>query len=144
MRRDVRCPDPTSPTALQPDPRADRATQDSDLIAGAVYEAIAQLIENGVLVPGRQYSRKAIVDLQAKTHPHSLRALTPQETRVLNGLLTGSTNKMVARELSISPRTVEVHRARVMEKLGVRNSIQLARLAFRLGLYSEERGDDGG
>jgi two-component system response regulator FixJ len=46
--------------------------------------------------------------------------LSPREREVLDGLLTGRPNKLIAYNLGISVRTVEVHRARMMERLGVR------------------------
>ena len=49
-----------------------------------------------------------------------LATLTPREHEVLDQLLTGRTGKEVARELAISPRTVEVHRQRIARKFGVR------------------------
>jgi len=58
-----------------------------------------------------------------------LAALTRREHDVLNGLLEGRTNKMVARHLGISPRTVEVYRANVMKKAGVSSVAELIRLA---------------
>jgi two-component system response regulator FixJ len=59
--------------------------------------------------------------------------LTPREREVLDGLLAGQPNKLIAYELGISVRTVEVHRARMMERLGLR---QLAE-AIRLGVMAE-------
>ena len=47
-------------------------------------------------------------------------AMTPRERDVMLGLVAGETNKVIARRLAISPRTVELHRARVMEPLGAR------------------------
>jgi two-component system response regulator FixJ len=58
-----------------------------------------------------------------------LAALTPREHDVLNGLLDGKTNKMVARHLGISPRTVEIYRASMMKKAGVSSVAELVRLA---------------
>ncbi len=49
-----------------------------------------------------------------------LDSLTPREREVLGYLMDGAANKVIAIELNISPRTVEIHRARVMEKMGVR------------------------
>lgn len=48
----------------------------------------------------------------------SIDCLTSREKNVLDGLLCGMTNKEIGRELGISHRTVEVHRARLMRKLG--------------------------
>jgi len=58
--------------------------------------------------------------------------LTPRERDVLDGLVAGRPNKLIAYDLGISVRTVEVHRARMMERLGVR---QLAE-AIRLGVMA--------
>lgn len=55
-------------------------------------------------------------------------SLTPREQQVLNLITQGFSNKEVGLELDISPRTVEVHRARGMEKLGARNTAQLVRI----------------
>lgn len=54
--------------------------------------------------------------------------LSPREREVMHLLVRGLHNRRIAEELQISPRTVEVHKARVMEKLGVRNLVELVRL----------------
>lgn len=51
--------------------------------------------------------------------------LTARELEVLKNLMSGHSNKETAIELGISPRTVELHRAHIMEKLGTRSAIQL-------------------
>jgi DNA-binding CsgD family transcriptional regulator len=51
--------------------------------------------------------------------------LTPREREVLALIVTGASNKEAGRRLDISPRTVESHRARIMEKLGARNAADL-------------------
>lgn len=56
--------------------------------------------------------------------------LTPRERDVLDLLIKGDSNKAMALTLGISPRTVEVHRARVMEKLGVQSVSEVVRLAL--------------
>ena len=55
-----------------------------------------------------------------------LKSLSDREIDVLNLMLEGLLNKQIADELSISMRTVEVHRARLLEKMGVRNAVELA------------------
>ncbi len=56
--------------------------------------------------------------------------LTRRESEVLKEITGGASNKEVGRQLSISPRTVEVHRARIMEKLGARNAADLVRIVL--------------
>jgi two-component system response regulator FixJ len=52
----------------------------------------------------------------------------------LDGLLAGLPNKTIAYDLAISPRTVEIHRARVMDKMGARSLSELVRFALAAGL----------
>lgn len=59
--------------------------------------------------------------------------LSPRERQVLDGLLAGLPNKTIAYDLAISPRTVEIHRARVMDKMGARSLSELIRLALAAG-----------
>lgn len=63
--------------------------------------------------------------------------LTPRERDVLEHLVVGRSNKEVGRELGISPRTVEIHRARLMEKMMVDNLAQLVRSALAAGIEPE-------
>jgi two-component system, LuxR family, response regulator FixJ len=62
--------------------------------------------------------------------------LTPREKDVLLGLIDGKANKIIAYELDISPRTVEIYRANLMDKLGVRSVAEAVRIAFAAGLVS--------
>ena len=59
-----------------------------------------------------------------------LQVLTPRESDVLEGLAKGLPNKTIAYDLGISPRTVEIHRANLMTKLGVRSLSEALRIAF--------------
>jgi len=70
---------------------------------------------------GREKAKDAAVRLQV---------LTPREREVLDGLAEGLPNKTIAYDLGISPRTVEIHRANLMTKLGVRSLSEALRLAF--------------
>jgi two-component system, LuxR family, response regulator FixJ len=68
-----------------------------------------------------------------------LAELTPREREVLEGLLAGFPNKTIAYDLAISPRTVEIHRARVMAKMGARSLSELVRLGLAAGLVPPPR-----
>jgi two-component system response regulator FixJ len=60
--------------------------------------------------------------------------LSPREAEVLHGLVAGRQNKMIAQELGISPRTVEIHRGNLMAKLGVRSLPDVVRMALAAGI----------
>jgi two-component system response regulator FixJ len=63
-----------------------------------------------------------------------LAELSPRERDVLQGLVAGKINKVIAHELNISPRTVEVYRANLMAKTGARSMSELMRIALAAGL----------
>ncbi len=62
-----------------------------------------------------------------------LASLTPREREVMALVSGGKRNKAIARELGISQRTVEVHRSRVMEKMGVRSVSELVQMVLKTG-----------
>lgn len=64
--------------------------------------------------------------------------LSARERDVLRGLIDGQANKMIAHRLSISPRTVEIYRANLMNKLNTRSLSEALRIAFTAGLFPEE------
>jgi RNA polymerase sigma factor (sigma-70 family) len=67
-------------------------------------------------------------------HHALLARLTPREREVLDYVVAGRHNREIAAEMRISPRTVEVHKARVMQKLGVASIPDLVRLSISLGI----------
>ena len=68
-------------------------------------------------------------DVLSQSFPgHEL--LTPREREVLAQIAGGASNKEAGRTLGISPRTIEVHRARIMEKLGAKNAADLVRIVL--------------
>lgn len=69
-----------------------------------------------------------------------LQGLTPREHDVLHGLVRGHPNKTIAYDLDISPRTVEIHRANLMGKLGVASLSEALRIAFAAGLDEQPTG----
>jgi two-component system response regulator FixJ len=73
-------------------------------------------------------------DSEIKEATRRLGMLSPREREVLEGLLAGQPNKLIAYQLGISARTVEVHRARMMERLGMRQLAEALRLGVMAGL----------
>ena len=65
-------------------------------------------------------------------------SLSPREADVLRGVIKGSLNKAIASELELSPRTVEIHRANMMDKLAVGNVSEALRVAYAAGLFDGE------
>jgi FixJ family two-component response regulator len=68
--------------------------------------------------------------------------LSPREREVLDQLAAGNSNKVIAQALAISPRTVEIHRASMMRKLGARHAAEAVRL--RLEADIDTGGDSPG
>ncbi len=63
--------------------------------------------------------------------------LSPRERQVMDGLIAGLSNKLIARDYDISPRTIEVYRANVMTKMQASSLSELVRLAMRAGLLRD-------
>lgn len=66
-----------------------------------------------------------------------LEELTPREREVMEGMLQGKLNKIIASDLDVSVRTVEVHRANVLDKLHARNSSDMVRLVLSTDRYRD-------
>jgi two-component system, LuxR family, response regulator FixJ len=64
-------------------------------------------------------------------------SLSPRERQVMDGLIAGLSNKQIARDYDISPRTIEVYRANVMTKMHANSLSELVRLAMRAGLLKD-------
>jgi FixJ family two-component response regulator len=63
---------------------------------------------------------------------HRLQTLTPRERQVMDMVVDGAANKVIAIDLNLSERTVEIHRAKVMEKMGARSVAHLVKLQLTL------------
>lgn len=63
--------------------------------------------------------------------------LSPRERQVLEGLVAGLSNKLIARDYNISPRTIEVYRANMMTKMQAGSISELVRLAIRGGILKD-------
>lgn len=91
----------------------------------AILESIAAAIKKH---QDRLRLRPASAELQGR-----LDSLTSREREVFDLLVAGDANKIIAHALDISIRTVEIHRARVMEKMKAKNLPELVRMALELG-----------
>lgn len=106
--------------------------------AGAV-DFIEKPFEKPVLLSALEIARarlakEAVLSDREKDAEARLNVLTPRERDVLHGLANGLPNKTIGYDLGISPRTVEIHRANLMEKLAARSLSDALRLAFAAGL----------
>src|SRR5271168_3637308 len=77
-----------------------------------------------------RYAQASGRDIQAAAITAKLQTLTAREHEVLDGLVSGHPNKTIAYDLQISARTVEVHRANLMTKMGAANLSDLVRIVF--------------
>jgi two-component system response regulator FixJ len=75
-------------------------------------------------------ARSTQQDADRKRFETMLESLSPREKDVLHGIVAGKPNKIIAYDLGISPRTVEVYRANVMTKTGAASLSELVRMAL--------------
>jgi FixJ family two-component response regulator len=92
---------------------------DSERLLHAVRDAVREDVHVGAIDGGKR-----------NVEVRGFAQLTPREREVLQLITNGQSNKEAGRNLGISPRTIEVHRARVMEKLGARNTADLMRIVL--------------
>jgi two-component system response regulator FixJ len=81
-------------------------------------------IESALALASRHSRHQATLDAAQR-----IATLSRRERQVLEGLMTGRTNKAMARDLGLSVRTVEAHRARMLERLGTHSLAEAIRLA---------------
>ena len=99
--------------------------------AGA-FDFLEKPYENEVLLAAIEAALAAAPDdhiHQAMNSAQRIARLSPREREVLDALVEGASNKVIAFDLGLSVRTVEVHRARMMERLGTRQLAEAIRLA---------------
>jgi two-component system response regulator FixJ len=97
-------------------------------------ETLLNAIEAALAKAGRRVGDREPVEAAQR-----IATLSPREREVLDGLMTGRPNKVIAFDLGISVRTVEVHRARMMERLGTRKLADAVRLAVLAKLAPPRR-----
>ncbi len=109
------------------------ATQELQL---AVHAAMA-----GELYLSPRVSRHVVQGYIQRVDPEagSLDLLTPRQRMVLRLIAEGRTNKQIAHLLVLSVKTVEAHRAQLMQRLGIRDVPGLTRFAMRMGMVSLDR-----
>ena len=88
------------------------------LLIDAIQKALQYNIKNQKII-------KKIKQTQDK-----LASLTNRETQILDGVVSGKANKVIAIELHLSQRTVEIHRAHMMEKMGVKSLAELVKIVI--------------
>jgi DNA-binding NarL/FixJ family response regulator len=99
--------------------------------------ALAAIARGEVYLSG-SISKPALDDLLAQGAKGPLERLSPRQREVLRRIAAGQGTKEIAFELGLSVKTVETHRAQLMERLGIRDVPGLVRLAIRAGLVSTE------
>lgn len=82
-------------------------------------------------------ARRRLIDARRR-----ISALSKREREVLDWLSEGCSNKAIARELEISPRTVEIHRANMMDKLGANHAAEAVRLRLEAGLEEKKKSEN--
>jgi len=98
---------------------------DGDKIIEAVQSALSDWQKDA----DRETERREVQD--------RLATLTPREREVLRALVAGNPNKVIAYDLGISPRTVEIYRANVMTKMKARSLSELVRLVLHAGILDQ-------
>lgn len=98
---------------------------EDDRLIGMIDAALRQAGSNAL-------SEAAMLDITAR-----IASLSPRERQVMDGLVAGLSNKLIAREYDISPRTIEVYRANVMTKMQAGSLSELVRLAMRADVLKD-------
>lgn len=91
----------------------------------AALHVAAERLEQTIAASGRVAAARALID-----------RLSQREREVLEGLASGDLNKVLAHKLGISPRTVEIHRASLMKKLGARRFPEALSIAIAAGVVN--------
>ena len=84
-------------------------------------------------------AEQALEEVRSVTEAETrIATLSAREAQVLQGLVDGRQNKMIAQDLGISPRTVEIHRGKLMTKLGARSLPEAVRIALAAGVVPSD------
>ncbi len=99
--------------------------------------ALREVLRGGVYLrqpTAQRILQEALDSGEAPEGQDALSALTPREREVLKAIASGLTNQEIADRLVISVRTVETHRAHIIDKLGIRKRSELVQFALKKGL----------
>lgn len=122
-----------------------RAGAKGYLLKDCEFDELAHAIR--IVVGGKAYLSPAITDVVIESYYTQqsngmafsvFSVLTPREREVLQLLAEGNSTKQIGQRLFISPKTVEVHRLKIMDKLNLNNVAQLTKYAIQEGLTSPE------
>ncbi len=95
---------------------------EGERMLGAIRRALDQREERGAQ------------DAERAEYRRRIETLSPRERQVLDGLVAGKASKVIAYDLDISPRTIEIYRAHVMTKTQARSLSELVRMALMVGV----------
>ena len=116
-----------------------------EAMKGGAVEFLEKPYEKAALVRSiqnafEQLENQSVSDLRSVEAQSKLTKLTPREREVLECLVDGLTNKAIADVRSISPRTIEIHRSNMMEKLEAESLSAALRIAFVAGIGMKDDG----
>jgi len=107
--------------------------------ASTELEQAIQTVISGEVYISPEMSRKTVIEFgKGTTKRDLLDSLSPRQREVLRLIAEGRTTKQIAQELGISVKTVETHRAQLMERLSIRDVAGLVRYAILVGLINVE------
>ena len=102
--------------------------------AGELQEALETVIRGETYVSGEVVRRTVLQQAQATEQNELLKKLTPRQKEILTLVAEGHSTRNIARSLNISVKTVEAHRAQLMQRLNIHEVAGLVRYAIRMGL----------
>lgn len=116
------------------------------VIRNGAYDLVDKALRHDAIAARIDRAVRACTESAAQTQPAWSRPaepmrherLTSRELEILGQIAKGASNKVVARTLDISPRTVEVHRSKIMHKLGAKNAIDLINIVRGVSLVDRE------
>jgi len=110
----------------------------SKTATGSELARAIELVHSGESYFNGRLSRLDDENRQARTRDKVMATLTPRETEVLKEVAEGRTSKQIALRMGLSVRTVETHRERIMQKVGIHSASGLTRFAIARGVVDVE------